>query len=121
MADAASAAPERIRPAQASLTRRGDQFLVGVPGLERPGYTQTPLTRRLRLNCLLPSAYWLLKFRMALDEVEECGDVVGEARAADAVRLEQRRGARSVVGLFEEEVGDADAWQPRDLLVEKGC
>src|SRR5688572_5977304 len=56
---------------------------------------------------------------MALDEVEERGGVVGEARADDAARLEQGGGARGVVGLLEEEVGDADARQPRHLLVER--
>src|SRR5215207_11116615 len=60
----------------------------------------------------------VLNLRVALDEVEEGGDVVGEARAVDAAGREQGGGAGGVVGLLEEEVGDADARQPRHLLVE---
>src|ERR1043166_8213491 len=41
------------RLAQASLTRRITHLMCGFPGLERPGYIQAPLTRRLRRNCLL--------------------------------------------------------------------
>src|SRR5919112_2360987 len=60
-----------------------------------------------------------LKPRVSLDEVYERGRVVGEARAPDATRREERRGARRVVGLLEEEVRDADARQARDTLVER--
>ena len=65
------------------------------------------------------------QFRVSLDEVHEGADVVGEAGAADAVWFEQLSGAGGVVGLPEEEVGDADAGQPREGLgdgeVERGA